>query len=401
MYQCPFLGTYYQQNKFTITLVSFLMNSKEAKLLFDKYLNNTCSDEEMAVLEAFLESYQGQKFLMDNNRESLLEESKTRVWNSILSQIYTKPVKKHPFSFKPYLVYAAAASLVMALGITFFFQQTNIQENVPQVVQQPIEKGIDKAVLTLDDGTAITLEKGHDYVNQNVDSNGESLIYDKKDNSEIVYNYLTVPRGGQFFVELSDGTKVWLNSESKLKYPIAFIKGQPRNVELVYGEAYFDVSSSENHGGTSFNVISKGQQIEVLGTQFNVKAYLDESNTFTTLVEGKIALNTASEEKILAPNQQAVVGKDNSIAIERVNVYNEISWKDGVFSFKGKSLKELMKVLSRWYDVEIVFENEAIENMTFKGVLNKNQNLEAILSSIKSASAMEAYKIKNKTVYIK
>ncbi|MEO6347726.1 MAG: DUF4974 domain-containing protein, partial [Aquaticitalea sp.] len=122
----------------------------------------------------------------------------------------------------------------------------------------------------------------------------------------------------------------------------------------------------------------------------------------TTLVEGSIALNTNNERAILKPNQQAVVGQENkAISIKTVEVYNEISWKEGIFSFKGKTLKELMKVVSRWYDVEVVFENKSLETMSFRGVLGKDQSIEDILSSITSASAIKSYEIKNKTIYLK
>lgn len=230
------------------------------------------------------------------------------------------------------------------------------------------------------------------------------MVYQKEataKTAEVLYNYLTIPRGGQFFVELSDGTKVWLNSESKLKYPVHFIEGKPRNVELVYGEAYFDVSPSANHKGASFNVSSRGQSIEVIGTAFNVKAYKDETMTYTTLVEGRIALNTQNKSRVLEPNQQALLNEINlSVEVKPVDVYNEISWKDGVFSFKGKSLKELTRVISRWYDVDVVFKNKEVESMTFKGVLGKNQPIEDILSSIKSASTINTYEIINNTIYI-
>ncbi|MGY8908554.1 MAG: FecR family protein, partial [Flavobacteriales bacterium] len=258
-------------------------------------------------------------------------------------------------------------------------------------------------ILTLEDGTNITLTKGKQYVSNNIESNGEELVYKEQGNpkQEIEYNYLTIPRGGQYHIKLSDGTEVWLNSESKLKYPVSFIKGESRKVELLYGEAYFDVSPSIFHGGSEFEVRTKQQEVKVLGTQFNVKAYKDESKIFTTLIEGKVLVFNGANEKILKPTDQSIINnKNNDISITTINVYDEISWKDGVFSFKDKALKDIMKVLSRWYDVNIIFKNKDIENEEFFGVLKKNQNLDDILLTIKNTNFIKNYEVDNKTIII-
>lgn len=381
------------------------MNKAEAKTLFTKYINNQCSLEEQELLEAFLDSYQEQNLLLNESNNETQKESKAKVWQNIMSEIDTESKDKKPFPFRSYFVYAAAASLALFFTVSIFFQDKKKQSMSPIVAEQDINIGTDKATLTLEDGSAIALEKGENYQNDNANSNGEELIYhsDAKNVSEkIVYNFLTIPRGGQFFVELSDGTKVWLNSESKLRYPVSFKEGEPRNVELVYGEAYFDVSPSERHQGSSFSVGFQGQNIEVLGTEFNVKAYNDETITYTTLVEGKIALNTNNKSEVLKPEQQAIYNKiSRSFEMQTVDVYSETSWKDGIFSFKGKSLVEITKVLSRWYNVDFVFNNKALESMAFKGVLGKDQSIEDILNSIKSASEIESYDIIDKIIYIK
>ena len=204
-----------------------------------------------------------------------------------------------------------------------------------------------------------------------------------------------------FFVQLSDGTKVWLNSDSQLKYPINFISGETRQVELVYGEAYFDVSPRIEHKGADFKVYQNKQEIQVLGTEFNIKAYKDETNIYTTLVEGKVAVSFEEYTQDLVPNQQSIVNLNNSkLIVATVNIYNEISWKEGIFSFEEKSLKEIMKVLSRWYDMDVVFKNKMIEDEEFIGVLGKDQNIEDILSSIKNFGIIKDFKIKYKEVIL-
>jgi ferric-dicitrate binding protein FerR (iron transport regulator) len=173
-------------------------------------------------------------------------------------------------------------------------------------------------------------------------------------------------------------------------------------VELVYGEALFEVSPSTKHKGSRFKVFNLSQEIEVLGTQFNVKAYKDETNIYTTLVEGKVSLSYAGTNKILKPNEQANLSlKDNNISIANIDVYNEISWRDGVFSFRKKPLGEIMKVLSRWYDIDVQFENQNTKNARFNGVLGKEQKIEDILKRIKKFKVINDYEIINKKVIIK
>jgi ferric-dicitrate binding protein FerR (iron transport regulator) len=291
------------------------------------------------------------------------------------------------------------------VSITFLIKKDKVQEDVPVITNNnTIKIGTDKATLTLEDGTIVSLEKGQQYNSDNLESNGEELVY-KVQNTlkhEISYNYLTIPRGGQYHIILSDGTEVWLNSESQIKYPVAFPKGKTRQVELVYGEAYFDVSPSTNHNGTKFKVLTESQEIEVLGTEFNIKAYKDESYIYTTLAEGIVTVDNASRTQILKPSEQAILNKDNkNLTISKVDVNSETAWKKGLFSFKDKSLMDIMKVLSRWYDVDIYFEDESLKDVHFKGVLSKDKNIEEILILIKNTNYINAYEINNSTIIIK
>ncbi len=172
-------------------------------------------------------------------------------------------------------------------------------------------------------------------------------------------------------------------------------------MELVYGEAYFAVSPSSAHKGAKFMVFNDSQEIEVIGTEFNVKAYKDESNVYTTLVEGKVAISIDDRKQHLVPGQQLYLDKTSkTLLIKAVDVYNETAWKDGVFSFENKTLKEMMEVLSRWYDVEVIIENKSIENEEFVGVLRKNQNLKEILTNIKNFGIIKNFEIHDKKVVL-
>ncbi len=373
--------------------------------LLDKYFSGETNLEEDKLLLSYYESFQISTEWDDSlgPKDVIKEKILARLQNALdPEEVKVVPIKR--FNTNTILKYAVAAAVVVLISISLLFNNNISNENTPAIVNNTIKVGTDKATLILEDGSVITLEKGKEYTAGNVKSNGEELVYNSKNSAktEIASNYLTIPRGGQFFVQLSDGTKVWLNSESQLKYPVAFVDGETREVELLYGEAYFEVSPSTNHGGSKFKVHTQMQHVEVLGTEFNIKAYKDETNIYTTLVEGKVAISNARTRQILAPNQQSNLSvKNNDIAITTVDVYSETSWRKGLFVFKGMPLKEIMKVLSRWYDVDIVFADAKLGNVKFNGVLNKNQNLEEILTTIKNTDFINAYEIKNNKITLK
>ncbi len=305
--------------------------------------------------------------------------------------------------------YSAAAVIIGLLATTYvfrndFFTNSPVVNQVVVNTTAKIEAGTNKATLTLEDGSVVVLKNGNTVQTKNATSNGEQIVYktNQQNQSKIAYNYLTIPRGGKFFIKLSDGTKVWLNSESQLKFPVAFTEGETRQVELVYGEAYFDVSPSTKHKGAKFKVYNKSQEVEVVGTEFNIKAYKDETNVFTTLVEGKVDVTVANKKQRLVPNQQLNLNiNTNDSTLKTVSVYDEIAWKEGVFSFKRKSLEEIMVVLSRWYDLDVKFENPNLKKLGFNGTVGKDQKIEEILETIKSYGAIKEYKITNKTVILK
>jgi len=391
--------------------------SKIIKNLIVKYFTKQASLSELDELSKWIENvynkeefikyvkinyaidFNMKKFGMDNSKKQLL-------------QFIDREKKVHKMQRALKIVTYAAVILVF-LGIGYFFRN-GILENIrgpiytnvtaPVVLEDKIKVGSDKAILTLEDGSHIDLQKGKTISTKNVKSNGEELVYESSHETatEIAYNYLTIPRGGQFHIKLADGTLVWLNSESRLKYPVAFIEGETRKVELVYGEAYFEVSPSTEHNGATFRVLNPAQEIEVLGTEFNVKAYRDETNIYTTLVQGKVTISTATTKWVLQPNQQSNLDlKNNSFNISPANVTHETSWRKGLFSFKGKSLEEIAMVLSRWYDVDIIFSRPELKNVKFDGVLSKEEAIEEILNSILTTNFIKAYEIKNKKITIK
>ncbi|MCK0132136.1 DUF4974 domain-containing protein [Flavobacteriaceae bacterium F08102] len=385
------------------------MNSNLEHLIV-KFLNKSATTEELNSLTRLMNDPENQKLFEDfirvnhqlNHAIDISNEKQTlRVLMRKINQDTQRTTK---VVWQRRLIYAAAASIILSFGIWFNTKSTSLNTVLPKSITNQIEVGSDKAILTLEDGKEVTLAKGNEFHADHIKSNGETLIYASggtANKTAITYNTLTIPRGGEFFLQLSDSTKIWLNSATKLKYPVDFSMAKTRQVELVYGEAYFEVSSSDQNDGKAFKVLSRDQEIEVLGTEFNVKAYEEEQSTYTTLVHGKVAVNVDDKTMNLYPNQQAIVTANKSIKITPIEVYNEIAWKDGIFSFEGKTLAEIMTVLSRWYDMDVVFQEDSLKNKQFVGVLGREQVIEEILETIKRLGAINAYEINHKKIILK
>lgn len=392
--------------------------NRTIETIIAKYLTNSATKADIDILSKWIEIPANRNVFIDyvqahyaishimNNDDS--KETVEKLLKTIRKE------KRVPFKLmhKSIYKYAAAAILLLMVAITVFLnrKEDSFQFNEPIIVNNQIETGTDKATLTLENGEEVTLTRGGAYQTSYAVSNGEEIVYSSTDKAEIhhskeiAYNYLTIPRGGQFQLTLSDGTEVWLNSESQLKYPVNFVDGQTRQVELVYGEAYFDVTPSADNNGRAFKVFNQSQEVEVLGTEFNIKAYKDENHIYTTLVEGKVAVNNKNLNTILKPNQQSNLDiTNNKISVSTIDTKMEISWKDGIFRFKEMPLRDIIKVLSRWYDFNVVFENVALknDNTTFKGVLEKGQNVKTILLAMKNSKTINDYEINNKTITLK
>lgn len=376
----------------------------EFKLIIKK-LNNTLTEQENKLFETWYnESKEHRDYFerVKNNYSDTLEEidvDKEAAWKYLEEKIESLPKQKSAL-----WKYVAAAGVVLLLSVPLFNRFLKPSASSPAFVTANIAPGRDKATLTLDDGTQIALENGAKYEKENIVSNGEKIVYksQSKKNNIVVYNTLDIPRGGEFSMELSDGTKVRLNSETQIKYPVNFIKGRTRQVELVFGEAYFEVSPSAENEGSKFVVLNNNQKTEVLGTRFNVKAYKDEGFIYTTLAEGKVQVENDINAQLLKPGEQTILNiKTKEINKSLCDVQAELAWIEGDFMFNKKPLEDIVKVLSRWYDVDFVLEGEAIHHQKFNGQLSRKQNLEVILELIKTTEKLQSYEIRGKTIILK
>ncbi|MDH7463195.1 FecR domain-containing protein [Chitinophagaceae bacterium 26-R-25] len=283
---------------------------------------------------------------------------------------------------------SVAASIILFLSVGGYFILSKNQKP-PLATQEKlvrdINPGSNKAVLTLGNGQQVVLTdasngaialQGNAIVNKTADG---QIIYDAKKESqtavaEQVINTIVTPRGGQWFVTLSDGTKVWLNAASSITYPVVFT-GKERKVSIT-GEAYFEVV---HNTAKPFRVQAGNMLVEDIGTAFNVHAYADEPSIKTTLVNGSAKISGKEEAHILIPGQQAIVKmNENAIRVKSVNVEQVVSWKNGQLLFENEDLATIMREVSRWYDVDVLYRGD-IPNRLFAGAIPRKSNLSEFL----------------------
>ena len=261
-----------------------------------------------------------------------------------------------------------------------------------------------KALLIKTDGEQVMLGKESRQLKEKngmliaIDSGGLEYPLQKQFVSHTTdYDELIVPRAGMYCLSLSDGTRAWLNADSRLKYPVVFAENE-RRIRLS-GEGYFKVAKDTQ---APFIVETDLGEIRVMGTEFNVKCYPDETIIATTLVNGKVSfINSEVPERILAPGQQLLFERGNQEAeIRQVNVCNYIGWKDNQLIFHKETLEEIMRILARWYDIEVVFENNDLKQLEFSGNLNKYTDIETFFRLF-GIGANVRFQLSGRTVYIK
>jgi transmembrane sensor len=276
---------------------------------------------------------------------------------------------------------AAAACLAVVIGSGVYFLIRN-ERSSPGAYASNVPPGTDKAVLTLSDGRELVLDaaaKGQLAIQDGASisqSEGKIVYHLTGKSVGQVYNYLTTPRGGRYNVQLSDGTLVWLNAGSSIRFPSAFA-GDKRRVELT-GEAYFEVAANKLK---PFVVSVNGTEVIVLGTRFEVSAYPDEPGVTTTLIEGSVQIVSGKTQKTLKPGQQSIVKQKEEVrVVDSVSTEEAIAWKNGFFAFDGVDLETIMRQLSRWYDVEVVY-NRKVEELFFAEI-PRNTSLSDALKAL-------------------
>lgn len=375
--------------------------------LLVKYRSGELTEEETHVLNDFLDTPIGQTLvseLWDKDLEIARIDDDTARQDSIFRRIMMdgrmpdtadvqiKKIEHRPRRLWTKMTVAASILLVMAVGGVLFLMKHRTPENEKlHAYKQEITPGSDKARIVFDDGSFVELDEIED--GTVLEDKGVRIMkredgtiaYERNDNQHLqkpIYNTVVTPRGGAYSIVLPDGSRVWMNAASKLKYPIAFAP-DTRVVELE-GEAYFEVVSKNTKTGKRipFMVHTHEQQLEVLGTSFNINSY--SQNITTTLVEGAVALTYphTKEVQYLKPSQQSTYSQKNKkLSVIKVDPYYTIAWKGGSFAFHDASIYEVMEDIARWYDIDVVYQGD-LSDVRYSGTISRFENFKQLLQII-------------------
>jgi transmembrane sensor len=376
--------------------------------LAKKWLDNTITPDEQEEFAAWYNAGQDTPVTIP----SAFAESSEALRERILDKINQDIKRENTRSRKsiPFWLRLVAGLLLFTACYTYYLGRTRLQNKQiantrpkPQLIND-IVPGSNKAVLTLANGTRINL---NDVKSGVLASQGQTVLKKDKDgrvvyeghagnakDSSEIYNTITIPKGGQFQIVLSDGSKVWLNSASSITFPTAFSKTERR--VTITGEVYFEVAKNKH---LPFRVIAGKQTVEVLGTHFNINAYADESTIKTTLVEGSVKISAGKRSAILKPEQQASIinSSEDKISVNTVDTDDVLAWKNGSFQFEKVQIQLIMREAARWYDVDIKYDG-IIPQRQFTGSISRNVNLSELLKMLKYTGIN--FKIEGKTIVV-
>ncbi|MCC8426876.1 FecR family protein [Mucilaginibacter sp. UR6-11] len=365
-------------------------------LIAVKWQDGTITDLEKKEFEEWYADFED---VLEINSDESHEEAERRLYNLIVKRgnIGPKRTSKWPRI-------AVAASILFALGIGGYYIDKQDQQQFAQIqIKNDIAPGGNKAILTLANGQHIVLTsakngqlalQGNTEITKTADGD---IVYKQAGGqsatlSTSVYNTVSTPIGGQYHLTLADGTNVWLDAASSIKYPTAFT-GAERKVEIT-GEAYFEVA---HNAAKPFRVQSNNQLVEVLGTHFNINSYADENETKTTLLEGSVKVTGLNGFKFIKPGQQAVL-KGNNLNVAEADVEEAVAWKYGYFRFNDEKISSVMRKLSRWYNIEVVFEGNPSDE-GFNGKISRYKNISQALKMLEKTKAVH-FKVEGRRVTV-
>lgn len=373
-------------------------DSKEIQDIIDRYLQNAETDSERLILYEWFES------LGERERASFLHSStsrkdfaKERFFTDVISQPTSSVL---PNRFRRFRYVAASLVLLSSLYILYKYTSTPESMTMEELANHKVESS--KPTITLSTGEVIVLDEDSDQ--SFIEKNGQTLIREKNGQWRYVnsakvasdrVNVLQTPQNGQFCITLSDDTKVWLNAGSKLSYPEQFGEGD-RIVQLE-GEAYFQVSKTTNQ--SKFIVKTANQTVQVLGTKFNIKAYLQQKDTYTTLEEGavKVESHTASQgEVVLKPSQQLVLSSTD-FSVRLVDLEATLAWTQGFFYFDGNNTSEVLHQIATWYNIDITYRDGGKRD-EYVGKIPQNLSLDQVVKLLEYAELKVKPTLKNNRI---
>ncbi len=363
------------------------MDKEKFLQLASKINDGSATDADVALYNACISYFENENIVWDEelmgNKELIENEISQRINKHINYPIADGNIRSM------YVRIASAAAVLCLITFTIFYvyQYKQLNKSVaktkaPGSRSTDINPGGSKALLTLADGTSIDLNSIpagaliHQFNTELSKTADGQLLYNVSNkytdpqNSITAYNTLSTPRGGQYQIVLPDGSKVWLNSVSSLRFPVAFAKNK-RKVELS-GEAYFEVAKNKN---APFIISVNKHEIEVIGTSFNISAY-SVKTTKTTLIAGLVKVKKGSNSRIIKPGEKAIVNE--LIEVSDADTEQDVAWKNGLMSFNNEDIRSIMLQVSRWYDVEVVYAGKVPERK-FTGEITRNAKLSELL----------------------
>ncbi|WP_207531924.1 FecR family protein [Desertivirga arenae] len=378
------------------------MNREEFIRLSEKYLSGKATVEEQEQLKAYNDQIQ-----LDNDswNEGMgdREEIYYEISNAVSSSVAASSRRKRFFRYS----FPIAASLLIILSVGMLFLNRNISRNkqITKASYKPVLPAEDKAYLTLSDGKKILL----DSTQNNLTTEFGIKLHKEKDGllvynlsglkeqlsvDETLYHVISTPKGGRYSIVLADGSKVWLNASSSIRFPLAF-NGHQRKVQLI-GEGYFEVAKNKEK---PFIVEASGTEVKVLGTHFNVSAYAEDGLVKTTLLEGSVRFEHKGSSVLLTPGYAATAKlAEEDISTQRADIQEAVSWKNGLFIFHDENIAAVAHKISRWYDVEVVLEGD-VRDKEFGGAVSRFKEITEILEMMKLAGGIN-YKIEGRRVTI-
>ena len=378
----------------------------EVSRLIVKYLQGCISPEEKVMLDKWLEESSENREIYHRVQGRVNREERQRIIRKLNKRAAWERVDRNTKKYRHPILrrcmkYAATIVLPLFMVGVGFYLIRDKEEIHPVAEMVKISPGVTKAELVLADGHKVVL--GTETIDSLVSEEGVNIVKDgngvsylgNKEEGDLAYNIMRVPRGGEFKVRLQDGTLVYMNSETELKYPVRFV-GKERRVYLS-GEAYFEVQRDTTK---PFIVVMNGNEVRVLGTEFNVRSYEDEKCQFTTLVAGKVLLTTHDHRCIeLLPNEQGIVDPQGDIRKEQVDVALYTAWKDGNFVFRKQSLEHIMEIVERWYDLKVTFEDEWCKQVSFSGNVERYNDFSKLAEMLEATGSVK-FRIKNNEIYV-
>jgi len=378
----------------------------EVSRLIVKDLQGCISPEEKVMLDKWLEESSENREIYHRVQGRVNREERQRIIRKLNKRAAWERVDRNTKKYRHPILrrcmkYAATIVLPLFMVGVGFYLIRDKEEIHPVAEMVKISPGVTKAELVLADGHKVVL--GTETIDSLVSEEGVNIVKDgngvsylgNKEEGDLAYNIMRVPRGGEFKVRLQDGTLVYMNSETELKYPVRFV-GKERRVYLS-GEAYFEVQRDTTK---PFIVVMNGNEVRVLGTEFNVRSYEDEKCQFTTLVAGKVLLTTHDHRCIeLLPNEQGIVDPQGDIRKEQVDVALYTAWKDGNFVFRKQCLENIMEIVERWYDLKVTFEDEWCKQVSFSGNVERYDDFSKLAEMLEATGSVK-FRIKNNEIYV-